>query len=125
MDGICEVTFHHQITGDVVDAIFSSGNLEIKLRIRDSTCTASTRHTQSWSPMATLTLSSFSIPTLRYSSLYGPECKSKMNVHLKEWALTPKPGFIYRTIGGILDMYFFLGPTPSESASQYAQAVGE
>ena len=48
-----------------------------------------------------------------------------MNVHLKEWALTPKPGFIYRTIGGILDMYFFLGPTPSESASQYAQAVGE
>ena len=48
-----------------------------------------------------------------------------MNVYLKEWALTPKPGFIYRTIGGILDMYFFLGPTPSESASQYAQAVGE
>ena len=43
----------------------------------------------------------------------------------QEWALTPKPGFIYRTIGGILDMYFFLGPSPSESASQYAQAVGE
>ena len=45
--------------------------------------------------------------------------------YLQEWALTPKPAFVYRTIGGVLDMYFFLGPSPSDTASQYAQAVGE
>ena len=30
-------------------------------------------------------------------------------------------GLVYRTIGGVLDMYFFLGPTPEEVSQQYMQ----
>jgi len=36
----------------------------------------------------------------------------------------PTPGLVYRTIGGILDIYFFLGPSPEEVVSQYTEAVG-
>ncbi len=39
--------------------------------------------------------------------------------------MTPYPGFVYRTIGGILDIYIFLGPTPSNANEQYSEAVGE
>eukprot|EP00095_Tigriopus_kingsejongensis_P002729 maker-scaffold226_size249562-snap-gene-1.14 protein:Tk02729 transcript:maker-scaffold226_size249562-snap-gene-1.14-mRNA-1 annotation:"maltase- intestinal-like" len=38
--------------------------------------------------------------------------------------LTPKPGLIYRTIGGVLDMYFFLGPTPENVVQQFTGALG-
>jgi len=37
---------------------------------------------------------------------------------------TPNPGFIYRTIGGILDIYIFLGPSPSDVNAQYANVAG-
>ena len=39
--------------------------------------------------------------------------------------MTPNPGFVYRTIGGILDIYIFMGPTPSDANIQYSEAVGE
>ena len=32
--------------------------------------------------------------------------------------------FILRTIGGILDFYIFMGPTPEEVVQQYSSAVG-
>jgi alpha-glucosidase (family GH31 glycosyl hydrolase) len=48
-----------------------------------------------------------------------------LNSAAQEWSLTPKPAFIYRTIGGLLDMYFFLGPSPADTARQYSEAVGE
>ncbi len=47
-----------------------------------------------------------------------------LNSNAQEAVLTPAPGIIYRTIGGILDMYFFLGPTPENSVEQYTEAVG-
>ena len=38
--------------------------------------------------------------------------------------LTPAPGLVYRTTGGELDIYFFLGPDPEQVVSQYTEAVG-
>ena len=47
-----------------------------------------------------------------------------LNSAAQELALTPAPAMIYRTIGGLLDMYLFLGPRPEEVVQQYTQAVG-
>lgn len=33
----------------------------------------------------------------------------------------PNPGIVYKTLGGVLDMYFFLGPTPELTAQQYSE----
>ena len=38
--------------------------------------------------------------------------------------LTPAPGLVYRTTGGLLDIYFFMGPQPEAVVSQYTEAVG-
>uniref|UniRef100_A0A183U3Y7 Sucrase-isomaltase n=1 Tax=Toxocara canis TaxID=6265 RepID=A0A183U3Y7_TOXCA len=43
---------------------------------------------------------------------------------LQEITTGPGPHFIYRTIGGMLDMYFFPGPTPEEVVKQYEVLVG-
>ena len=32
-------------------------------------------------------------------------------------------GMVYRTNGGILDMYFFLGPEPETVSQQYMQVI--
>ena len=47
-----------------------------------------------------------------------------LNSAAQEIALTPEPGLIYRTIGGILDLYIFLGPGPEEVVRQYTAAIG-
>ena len=37
--------------------------------------------------------------------------------------LFPAPGLTYRTIGGILDIYIFLGPTPENVVQQYTEVM--
>lgn len=36
-----------------------------------------------------------------------------------DYAFTPLPMLIYRTIGGILDFYVFMGPEPENVVQQY------
>ncbi len=38
--------------------------------------------------------------------------------------LTPAPGMVYKTIGGVLDMYVFLGPEPNSVIEQYTKSIG-
>ena len=47
-----------------------------------------------------------------------------LNSNAQEFALHPAPAYIYRTIGGILDIYIFLGPTPEQTVSQFTEAIG-
>ena len=42
-------------------------------------------------------------------------------VYLLDYVLQPAPGLTIRTLGGILDMYFFLGPSPAEVVQQYSE----
>lgn len=39
--------------------------------------------------------------------------------------LQPTPAITFRTIGGIFDIYFFLGPTPADVVKQYSEIVGK
>uniref|UniRef100_A0A8C0ZX56 Sucrase-isomaltase, intestinal n=1 Tax=Castor canadensis TaxID=51338 RepID=A0A8C0ZX56_CASCN len=47
-----------------------------------------------------------------------------MNSNAMEVALQPAPAITYRTIGGILDFYVFLGNTPEEVVQEYLKLVG-
>ena len=38
---------------------------------------------------------------------------------LLDVTLQPEPALVYRTTGGILDIYLFLGPSPEEVVQQY------
>ncbi|NXB41294.1 SUIS protein, partial [Eulacestoma nigropectus] len=38
--------------------------------------------------------------------------------------LSPNPALTFRTIGGILDFYLFMGPTPENVVQQYTEAIG-
>jgi hypothetical protein len=38
---------------------------------------------------------------------------------LIEFKMLPGPKVVYNTIGGIFDMYFFLGPSPDDTVKQW------
>ncbi|XP_012560121.2 lysosomal alpha-glucosidase isoform X1 [Hydra vulgaris] len=46
------------------------------------------------------------------------------NSNAMDIILQPTPAITYRTIGGILDFYIFLGPTVNDVVSQYTKIVG-
>lgn len=39
--------------------------------------------------------------------------------------LQPAPAVTWRTIGGILDFYIFLGPDPGSVVEQYVDVIGQ
>ncbi|KAH8039100.1 hypothetical protein HPB51_005061 [Rhipicephalus microplus] len=72
-----------------------------------------------------------------YSNLYGSHpmymCIEKdnsahavllLNSNAMEIQLQPTPAVTLRTTGGVLDFYFFMGPSPEEVVRQYTEAVG-
>ncbi|XP_046862383.1 lysosomal alpha-glucosidase-like [Xenia sp. Carnegie-2017] len=47
-----------------------------------------------------------------------------LNSNAMEVILQPTPAITYRTIGGILDFYIFLGPEPDLVVQQYTEVIG-
>ncbi|XP_062999640.1 lysosomal alpha-glucosidase-like isoform X1 [Elgaria multicarinata webbii] len=47
-----------------------------------------------------------------------------LNSNAMEVALQPAPALTWRTIGGVLDFYIFLGPDPNLVVQQYQQVIG-
>ncbi|CAH1775810.1 unnamed protein product [Owenia fusiformis] len=47
-----------------------------------------------------------------------------LNANAQDVTLMPDPALYYKTIGGILDIYIFLGPTLENTVQQYTEAVG-
>ncbi|XP_071422109.1 sucrase-isomaltase, intestinal [Pithys albifrons albifrons] len=47
-----------------------------------------------------------------------------LNSHAMDVTFQPTPALTYRTIGGILDFYVFLGPTPELVVQQYTELIG-
>uniref|UniRef100_A0A9J2PBC3 Maltase n=1 Tax=Ascaris lumbricoides TaxID=6252 RepID=A0A9J2PBC3_ASCLU len=48
-----------------------------------------------------------------------------LNSNAQELMIGPAPHIVYRTIGGMLDIYFFPGPRPEDVVRQYAALVGK
>uniref|UniRef100_A0A8C3DHQ6 alpha-glucosidase n=1 Tax=Corvus moneduloides TaxID=1196302 RepID=A0A8C3DHQ6_CORMO len=47
-----------------------------------------------------------------------------LNSNAQDVTLSPNPALTFRTIGGILDFYLFMGPTPENVVQQYTEAIG-
>ncbi|KAL3074589.1 hypothetical protein niasHT_034926 [Heterodera trifolii] len=47
-----------------------------------------------------------------------------LNSNAQEYVTGPGPHFVYRTIGGQLELFFFPGPTAEEVIRQYQQIIG-
>ncbi|XP_045462356.1 lysosomal alpha-glucosidase-like [Harmonia axyridis] len=47
-----------------------------------------------------------------------------LNSNAMDILLQPAPAITYRSIGGILDFFFFLGPTPADVVRQYTDLIG-
>ncbi|KAL7639020.1 UNVERIFIED_CONTAM: hypothetical protein RMT77_010554 [Armadillidium vulgare] len=47
-----------------------------------------------------------------------------LNSNAMEVILQPTPALTFRTLGGIIDLYVFLGPTPDNVISQYTEVIG-
>lgn len=48
-----------------------------------------------------------------------------LNSNAMDAILQPAPAITFRTIGGIFDIYFFLGPKPADVLRQYSEIVGK
>ncbi|XP_076238484.1 lysosomal alpha-glucosidase [Calliopsis andreniformis] len=48
-----------------------------------------------------------------------------LNSNAMDVILQPSPAVTFQTIGGIFDIYFFLGPTPADVIRQYSELVGK
>ncbi|XP_012261340.2 lysosomal alpha-glucosidase-like [Athalia rosae] len=48
-----------------------------------------------------------------------------LNSNAMDVILQPAPAITFRTIGGIFDVYFFLGPSPADVLRQYSEIVGK
>ncbi|XP_019358783.1 PREDICTED: sucrase-isomaltase, intestinal [Gavialis gangeticus] len=48
-----------------------------------------------------------------------------MNSNAMDFALQPAPAVTYRTTGGVLDFYVFLGDTPEEVVQEYLKLIGQ
>ncbi|KAL3875852.1 hypothetical protein ACJMK2_033763 [Sinanodonta woodiana] len=48
-----------------------------------------------------------------------------LNSNAMDVILQPTPAITWRTIGGILDFYMFLGPSPAHVVSQYIEVIGQ
>lgn len=46
------------------------------------------------------------------------------NANAQDVTISPSPALTYRTIGGIIDIYIFLGPTMENVQQQYMKAIG-
>ncbi|XP_057311826.1 sucrase-isomaltase, intestinal-like [Hydractinia symbiolongicarpus] len=47
-----------------------------------------------------------------------------LNSNAMDVTLQPTPAITFRTIGGVLDFYFFFGPTPENVVQQYTELIG-
>lgn len=47
-----------------------------------------------------------------------------LNSNAMDVLLQPTPALTWRTIGGIIDMYIFTGPSPADVISQYTEVIG-
>ena len=48
-----------------------------------------------------------------------------LNSNAMDVILQPAPAITFRTIGGIFDIYFFMGPTPADVLKQYSEIIGK
>jgi len=85
--------------------------------------------TQLWKMMGMLTLLLSLIVTLKVmklqsNPLFGSLKVLKIYWFVPEFVISPAPGYTYRTIGGLLDIYIFLGPTPEDTVRQFTEAIG-
>ncbi|XP_048513963.1 lysosomal alpha-glucosidase-like isoform X2 [Athalia rosae] len=48
-----------------------------------------------------------------------------LNSNAMDVILQPTPAITFRMIGGIFDIYFFMGPTPADVLRQYSEIVGK
>uniref|UniRef100_A0A7N9ALJ1 Alpha glucosidase 2 n=1 Tax=Mastacembelus armatus TaxID=205130 RepID=A0A7N9ALJ1_9TELE len=85
----------------------------------------------------TLTMWARDVPPMEQTNLYGVHpfylaMEEGGNAHgffllnsnAMDVALQPAPAVTWRTIGGILDFYIFLGPDPGSVIEQYAEVIG-